>query len=243
MYFKYGKYAHPANEVDVTSFSGRTMYSKRNRVVFSRHTLTLTGHIIQSTQATIKTKIQELEAAYAFDLEDAALYHDDDTLSAHLLDNSSSINGVRVRKIEYPKGGGAEYATGRYFRITLEADYLNTSVDQVYSFSETVRLIGTGGTAWELIPRFQGPPVARKLFTQTPQRIIQFGETVGVTGWTAPMSPLLPLLSEHLERRVIEHSSPIKIGVHVKLLYPLKYKYEFSLIDPLPILRPRVDWN
>src|SRR5574343_633206 len=184
IYFKYGSYTHTANEVDMTQLSITRQYSPRNRLFFKRHTLTLMGHLCVSGQAAIKSAIQSLEAAYRYDLAspnsgDAGLYHDDGTVSAHFLNTSQSINGVRVLSFSFPKEDGGEYATGRSYSVVLQADFMQDWEDTIYDFEERVTFKGGGGPSWELIPVAAGKPILRVNSVITPQIIVQEGQATG----------------------------------------------------------------
>ncbi len=239
MYFKYGTYQHENNEVDLFNVHEERMYSPRNRIMFFRRTFQIRGHICQSTEATIKTYINALRDAYHYDFGDAVLYHSDGTRSSHYMLNSETINGVRVKVVSFPEGGPGEYASGRYYAITLECDQFqlnNTQpVDQIYSFEESIVTLGNGGPDWELITLPSGWPVAQINAEITPQRVIQSGEVVGMQGWPLVVpTPVYASLYEHGNLRMVEYGSPRKIGVNYRLMYPLKYRYIFSLIDSQP---------
>ena len=240
MYFKYGSFQHDDNEVELVNFSHQRMYSPRNRLVFTRYTLTCQGHLCVSGQDSIKTKIKAFENAYKVDGRDAALYHDDGTKSAHHMPSASSINGVRVKRVLYPTAAGGEYATGRSYLVELEADYLNPE-DTIYSFSESLAFTGAGGPAWELVPQFSGAPIAYVNFEKTPQHIVQSGEAIGLQGWPLLPSALFPLNYEHTDLRFVEPGSSLKIGVNADYLFPIRYRYYFSLITPTSAY-PRQDY-
>jgi hypothetical protein len=231
MYFQYGNYRHADNEVDLTTMIRKPMYSPRNRLTFTRDTMTVYGHFCVTGQDNIKDKIDELEAAYLYDFEDAGLYHDDGTRSPHWMDTSLAINGVRVKSLDYPQGGGAEYATGRTYRIVLEADYFTPESD-LYAFNESIRFEGTTGPKWELVPQYLGPPIARLIFSQTPQRIIQQGTKITTIGWPAMPTPVLPANYEHTDLRMVEMKSPLLQGRVKNMLYPMQYRYVFSSVSP-----------
>lgn len=249
MYFKYGNYTHPAGEIDMVNFTKQRMFSPRNEIAFERHNLTLMGHFCTSEasgQDAIKAKIEALEDAYlgsAFS-DDAVLYQDDGTISAHKLLWADAINGVRVQAFSYPKGAGGEYATGRTYQIRLTADYLNTE-SLIYSFRETVVNLGTGAPVWELVPNFLSQPTKRIIFDYSPKRVIQAGEAVGLTGWPDPVAgipaAILPLW-EHQNKRVREFQSPRMHGNKHNLLYPAKWRYEFSVPPSTTAWFPQEDW-
>jgi hypothetical protein len=232
MYCKYGNYTHDPGEVAITMLQQQRMYSKRNRLMFSRYRFMVQGHICDTGgQDSLRTKINALQNAYKYDHYDFSLYHDDGTLSAHYLPVSGSINGVRVRTFDFPEGDKAEYATGRSYRIVLEADYLNIE-DTIYAYNETLTFIGSGGPQWELVPHFLGPPTVHITYSVTPQKIIQEGSAIGVNGNPIVPGPILPLNYEHQEKRMVKPGSPLSLNIRQNLMYPVQYRYVFSSALP-----------
>ena len=232
MYFQYGSYVHPSNTVNLTQIALKRMYSPRNRLHFNRWTLYCEGHFCVSGQANIKSQLQEFETAYkkVGGFHDAGLYHDDGTKSAHWLRSNGSINGVRVMALKYP-GREAEYASGRSYAITFQADYLDAE-DTIHSFNETLQIIGATGPRWELVETFSGPPYVKPVNEYTVQRLVQQGKCVGVQAPPLMPGPILPVNYEHLEQRRVTRQSAQQIGRRAKLLYPLQYRYVFSSVAP-----------
>ena len=113
---------HDANTVTVSSFQKTISYSEFDLPETITTRLTLDGVLIATGQGTIKKAIEDFETAYLdTDVSVSGLYHDDGaTRSPHFLDGGTSISGVRVVQLGYPKGDGAEYATQRSFRGVLE---------------------------------------------------------------------------------------------------------------------------
>ena len=230
MYFKYGTYQHPDNTVDLTTLTSRRMYSPRNRMAFDRWTLHCQGHFVADGQAAVKTTLAAFEAAYADDFRDVGLYHDDGTVSAHWLSNSRSINGVRITSRTYPSVQ-AEYATGRSFSLTFQADYLNVE-DQIWSFRENLQFFGGTGPSWNLVPVFDGPPVLVINSTQTVQKIIQSGMVIGLEAPPMYPAPLLGEIYEHNDLRMYNPGSAQKVGRFSNLMFPSRYRYVFSSATP-----------
>lgn len=227
MYFKYGTYQHPDNEVNLTNLMQRRVYSDRHRLLYTEHTLTVMGEINGTSQADLRTKIAALIDAYADDGERASLFHDDDTESAHFLSSSNSINGVQVIDLSFPSGQPGEYTNCRTYQITLRAEYDNIEgTSDIVSFQESLRWIGTGGPMWEAYPVLVGPPVARVLFTATPQKVHQTGFAVGYRGWPLVPSPLFPQW-EHLDRRIVQPDSP-KSYRNARRFYPIRWAFDMT---------------
>lgn len=234
MYFQFHTYRHDENEIDLTNMQQQRMYSPRNRHVFVRKTLTLMGHFCVTGQSSIKQRILALEEAYLSDFhETAGLYHDDGTPSAHYLPHDTSLNGIRVLTLDYIKEEGGEYVTGRSYRIVLQADYARqlTLEDNLYSWEQTITMQGAGGPSWEYIPQFIGPPIRQINALITPQRYVQFGESIGVTGYAGYAVIMWPD-NEHRDARMIEFGTCLKKGHNYDLLWPMKWRYVFSFPGP-----------
>ena len=71
----------------------------------------------------------------------------------------------------------------------------------------------------EYIPQFMGPPLLQVNCMQTPQIIMQSGESVGVTGYIQPPAPYWPQF-EHSNRRSIVRGTCQKKGRLQSLLWP-----------------------
>lgn len=236
MYFIAGSYVHPAGEVDMTNIHYQKMYSERNRIMFVRATLNLQGHLIVSGQAETKAAILALEDAYAKDFVTSSqgnvgLMHDDGTRSAHFLQQSTSINGIRVLSISYGREDGGEYATGRKYAIVLQAEYPGEWEDTIVSFSETVTRLGDLTTQWAYVNTFVQAPILQQMSLITPQRIIQQGHAVGLQGYPLP-APYFNGLLIHGNETMVSYRSPSMHGRNQNLMYTTSWRYGYSTILP-----------
>ena len=229
MYFTYGSYTHDRGEILLSSYTVQRMKSKRNRIMFHRHTMTLMGEICVTGQDAIKSRLESIQSAYNVDGEDAILHHDDGTNSAHRMISNQSLNGVRVLTFDYPKGTDGEYVTGRTYRIVLQADYL-VEEDSIYAFRENLVFMGNTGMKWELVPHFNGPPTSKVIYNQTPQKIVQTGQAVGLTGYPLLPGPLYAANYEHQDLRRVTYTNPSLLQRNKNLLYTVDYQYVFSSV-------------
>jgi len=231
MYFKYGSYQHPDNEVNLTSFTQRRIYNARGTVERIVKTMQLQGVLIASTQTAIKSAIGTLENAYVNDGKDAGLYHDDGTPSHHFLDSSQSLSGVRVLSLDYPKSDGAEYATQRAYTITLEAVFPVSGGDNLLAFNETLRIVGTGGPRIATIETLTGSPQVQTINQQTKVLAQQFGRAIGLLQYPSAPAPLFASV-EHQDRREITQGSPTFEGGRFTN-YEISWAYHFESPGPL----------
>jgi len=198
MYFKYGDYKHADNTVTLSSFSQVVSYDDRGNKEKVTKTMLLDGVLIESNQADMKTAIKNLETAYLKDVFVAGLYHDGTPAvqSPHTLTRGTSDTGIRVLSLNYPKGDGAEYATQRTFRISLQTE--DTSPEgvaevELKEFSEQLSFVGDGGSSSIAINVLDGPPVIQYISQQTHQRITQSGRAVNrYNNYPEPPSPIFP---------------------------------------------------
>lgn len=229
MFFKYGTFQHPNNEVNLASFTQRRIASDRGQERLVRKTMQLQGVFIASTQAAIKTGILAREAAYATWGRDAALYHDNGDISAHSLVSSDSVGGVRVLAVDFPEGNGAEYATQRSFSITLAADFLAQAA--TLAFQETLRFTGTGGRRTVIIETLTGSPQQQVVNNRTTQRVVQSGSSVGELAYPPVPPPIFPR-GELQDRREIVPGSPRSQGGDF-VEWPVSWIYHFAFTSPV----------
>jgi hypothetical protein len=213
MRVRYGTYTHPENEVNLAAFMIRPIYSPRGRRTVVRYEAHLHGEICISpastttalAQAEIRQRIDEIVLAYDVNGLDFAFLDNAGVATRHSLVSSQSITGTRITHRSWPKGDPAEWATGRTFYVTIEADYV-ASESTLVSWQEVVKVIGTGGPRVEVIETVTGVPRTQTLAAQTAVRVIQQGRSIGMTGYYAPPGPLIPAY-EHQDQREISLES------------------------------------
>ena len=241
MYFQYGGYRHPQNEVDLAAFMVYPKLSHRNRRATTVYEMHLHGQVNindpslltpAQLQAAINARVSEIVDAYADDNKDAMFLHDDLTPTRHTLISDRSLSGVKVRRRSWPRGGQEEYATCRTFYIVLSAEYLEPSAEITY-LVESVRHIGTGGPRFVVTENYVGPPTVQVVNQMTTQKIIQHGMAIGLEGWPRQgvhFSPLWPQF-EHLDQREITPSLPQSFS-NGWIEYPITWQYTFTLPYP-----------
>lgn len=233
MNIKIGSHTHPANEVDRITLTQRIVRNRRNRPQYVTKTLTLSGVLIpaSATQASIKTSIEELEAAYLNERKTVGLYHDDGTASPHVLDTNQSISGVRIVSKDYPDAGPAEYATQRSFTFVCEADFLVSGADPFVSWEESLSFDGTCGPkiAWKYT--LNGPPQQQTVHQATTQIVTQQGSAVGYFAYPLYPAPLFPQLELQDRRRTVG-DGPERSGDSL-INWGIRWTYVFESASPL----------
>lgn len=227
MFWRYGGYHHPLDEVNLEKFERFVIYSDRHARKLAKHRMTFSGELQYATQGNITSAIDQLENAYNFDRAgDLGLYQDDGSPTPHILHDATSINGVRITYFDYPQGDPAEYATKRTYRVVAEAEYL-AAEDDIVSFQETLSFVGNGGPLWDMEICAKGPPIPIVRARRTPQRVIQTGRIVGLTYYYGVPPPVYSQY-EHFDRRQYVPESPVKYG-NYWLDWPESYAYHFTL--------------
>lgn len=225
MYFKYGDYQHADNEVELSAFSTRTIRNARGAIERFVRTLTIRGVLKADTQADIKTAVGNLEAAYVSGAGDAALYHDDDTISHHALDASETMAGVIVNDIRWLPGNG-EYATGRSYEISLEAHYRAVlATGTIIQHAETITFRGSGGPRKVMVDTMTGVPIEQTVNSFTPVRATQTGSSVGWRGYPTIPAALYPSNVTH--DTGYQYGAPTAVEGQY-LYYPVSWTYNMQ---------------
>jgi hypothetical protein len=232
MFFSYGGYDHDANEANLLSWSERPIYNQRLKRQVVRKTMTIEGNLLPDTasQDSIKNKIEELEAAYARDGENAGLYHDNGTPSPHFLDSSSTIGGVRIIEKSFPKGNSAEYSVWRNYRITLEADF-PVFENELVLFEENLSITGNSGPRRVVIESRVGAPQLQVTTQRTLTTAVQSGRAIGFTRRPQPARVLFPHFLQD-DRVTINRIAPQTQGNRL-VNWGIQWNYPY--LSPIPL--------
>lgn len=199
MYFKYGNYQHPDNEVSLSRVEVINHYSRRGQQARRTVRLHLLGELITqegdtaAAQAALKAAIDNIVAVYSEDGFDAGLYTDAGVLTAHSLNSAASLTGTRVVYRSWPTDRPGEFVGCRTFSIILEADYLGSGT-QILQWNESIRIIGNGGPEFVADPTLNAPVWVEQIWTNTTVIYIQSGEAIGLLGYVTAPDPIFPAL-------------------------------------------------
>lgn len=203
MYFKYGSYQHPDNEVTLAQFQLSNKRNPRGFRTSSVFTIHITGEILGSGQSDLTTKIDALIAAYSDDFKDAGFYQDDDTPTPHLLvsNHPNNLTGNVITYRSWPSGDLAEYATKRTFAIGIEAEFRN-AYSQFVFYEDNMEMVGDGGSAIRWVAQSNGLPILHQDSSSTPQMWIHSGTAVALDAYPLPPPPMFdrPNYLGHLTR-------------------------------------------
>ena len=153
-----------------------------------------------------------------------------ETPSPHFIQSSATLGGTRVAAFEWLKDqNDGQYATGRSYRIVIEADLPSNVIYQEFTESITVR--GTGGPRFVLLETLAGPPQKQIVSLRTIVRATQTGRAVGFRTYPTYPVPLWPQ-HEKLDRRRQDKSSPSTFH-GARINWPISWSYEFESLGPL----------
>ena len=233
MFFKYGTYTHPENEVNLTSLNQVTRRNARGGVESTRKTLSIQGTLLADTQTALSAAIVELENAYQYEGQDAGLYQDDGAggvgvKTPHFLNSSASLGGVKIQSLTYPQGTPSEYATQRTFAITLFADFPGDG--GLVSFEETLSFQGTGGPSVVNVVTIAGLGQKQSPTQFTRRSVIQQGSAVGYGAYPAQPPPMFPTFEVGERRREDIISPQNNNGEFIN--WGIRWSYYFEQIGP-----------
>lgn len=202
MYWKYGAHQHENGEVNLTRFEARALRTPRGLVRSILYSAHLEGVLYAATPLALSAACTALELAYSGSGKDAGLYMDDGTVTSHFLEHNhaDNITGNQVVAFNYPLGGPEEFANGRSYAITVQAEY-SAVESEVVSFSETLDFTGNCGPIYEMVTLATGLPVFVPVTTYSYQTIYQHGNSVGLNGYYEPFGAMWPAYElTHLRR-------------------------------------------
>lgn len=207
MILTYGSYSHDQNECSVT-ITKRAEHNDRGYRTRIIENWLVRGVKQAASQADLTTALAAMQLAYASDYQNVGLYLDDGTtLTTHYLTNSSTLSGVKVKRIDFPAGDGAEYSTFRTYEIELEADFGVSGANALLvSFQETLQFIG-GGPRFVFLQTITGQPQKQLVAQSTPYRAIQSGSAVQMGGYPRVPGPIWPD-AERIDERQISLRGP-----------------------------------
>lgn len=230
MYFSYGDYIHAKNEIEFSSISHKTEFSRRGKVQCEKVTWGLAGvlHSSDDTIATLTVEMAELQEAYREQFQNAILFLDDlVTPTQHALYNALAWGGVRVVGFNWAPSKGAEYTTYRGYSITLQADFPGD--DNLVEWQETVTIRGTGGPRFVYLEVTEGEPQKQIVQQRTTMKATQTGSAKGLYSHPGFNEPYWEQ-DEHELERGRTRGSPDQVGEN-RWHFPIAWSYNFEGLD------------
>ena len=216
----YGGYTFQDNELNLVTLTVQKQYSPRRRKIQDIKTAHCEGQILASDMATFTSRLNEIENALKNDYGNFT-YTIGGTTGHSLLNDSSCVSGTKIIARNFPKGDGAEFATRRTFSFTIQGTY-DSVEDDLFSWQETVEVIGTGGPKFVILETVDRP-YAMYVSNASVQYFQQTGTAVGYANYPAFPGPNGAGL-EFLDRRRETRSSGRQVGNGIRF-FPIRWSY------------------
>jgi len=134
--------------------------SRENVPIFEQVRWDIHGFLQRKTPALLKAAEVTMMQEYSNNFRDAGFYLADGSPTAHRVLNSSTVRGVRVASRPFfPESKGAEGVRWRNYTLALEWEEPLMDDGTLLTGEESVRIIGTGGPDWDIVPGVVGVPV------------------------------------------------------------------------------------
>jgi hypothetical protein len=235
MYWKIGDYQHPDGEVNVVGLHVQPRMTRRGLRRTNFVTIVIRGEVVTQAatpalqQAALAARIAEIQTAYLFNDQSCGLYHSDNTVTLHRLDqydpNNLTGNKFALSWIDSP---GGEYASRRSFQVTCTAEFIAAD-SQVLEYHEELRFVGNCGPRKEVVEYYNDDPEVVTVRTKTTQYIVQSGHSLGLQGYILPALPLWNdsgTIIELQDRRVIQAIGPETLG-RAPINFGYRWQYHF----------------
>ena len=186
-----------------------------------------TTTIQAATEALIDAEVNSALTALASDGHDLTLYQTDGaTATPHVITSANTLSGTRVLRVAWPEATGPEYANRRTMTVEFEAEsQVSGKADDLVSFTETVRITGTGGPRYAIIETVEGSPQRYQVAQKTMVRATQSGSATGRTGYPSPPDPIWSNYELQDRRSIIDAPTYQADG---GTYYTRSWSYEFE---------------
>ena len=225
----YGFYQHAIAETTI-QIDRAVLYNEGGQQYAFEETWKISGFLQAPDQPSITAQIAALQKAYSIQGQNLGFFQDNGQPTAHGVLSKDTLGGVRiVDGPTFDQGQGGEYSTYRYYSITAKFIVPDPRV-ALLAFQERLSFEGTGGEKVGWLQTLQGPPQRQRLAEVTTVKAVQEGSQVGWLSAAPPMPPLFPL-SEHVDRRRINFTSPKRYGPLGRpqwAEYATEWHYEFE---------------
>lgn len=241
MFFRYGSYSHPQNEVTLANF--RIYPMRQNQIrIGTRFEMTIEGELYvdngltdkDACQANLTNKITNLINVYKDDYKDAGFYQDNGNPTPHVLQSNhpDNLTGNIITHRNWPMGDGNEYATKRTFTIGIAAEF-KSSYSQIVEYNDVITQQGDGGPLIRWYETRFGPPQYDIVHNQTLVVYKHSGFATALDAYPNPPMPFYtrPYLLGHMTK--IQRVSPQRFAQGYRFR---KVSWDYTYVLPAPSL-------
>lgn len=212
--------------------------------MFTNESWIIEGFVRADTTAQLTANIEAYQNAFSANGGDLKFLDTNGSPTAHQLLSADTFNGTRVERFEWRRNGGnsppaTEYVHRRSFIAIVSGDRLASNGGLV-SWSENVRIIGTGGPVVIWKPALFGPVQPQIVQQQSSVIAIQRGSAAGLTDYPDIAAPLFDATLIKAKPTILyDKSTPQLLGGR-PLIYrsSWSYIYEAGAISPVSSTLP-----
>lgn len=242
MYFTLGSYS-TGNNSSWHSIRKRAIVGQTGRKIADREFWSIHTVLTAASQSALQTAITAHLAGMKQNNVDLTFYTDAGAETADKIVNSQTSDGITYKGHEFPGmfpgqwGAHTEHVYVRYVVTHHEATVLD--VENTILFYNQSFQFNVGGSDYEVLGAFTGPPVTQFTMQQVPCWGIQQGTAVGMFSHPQPPGPLFAVPIKP-RTSPITRKTPQKFGRVQNWGYPTSWRYLFESPFPLDGTPPDV---
>jgi hypothetical protein len=234
MQFQYGTYFHTPNSVFFKGIQREFVRGKTQRIHLARTHWNLEGKLLGTSMTDIMNQLENLQAAYAVDGEDAVMLDNFGAPTNFIVDTNQTVGGVRVTNpVSHEVLSGAHGVTYLRYSVGLTWDILWSANTDVLEFSETLAFTDNQGLPLQIerIPA-NGLPIIQNITQSSFFYATQSGSMKQSGPNPNPPGPTFPGLFRGTPDSHYVSPTAIQAIRGVPYEYGINWKYEFISISP-----------
>jgi hypothetical protein len=198
-----------------------------NFAVAWKRSLTVEGHLYDTTAANIITKMNALEAALTLpNLAGGIMYSGG--VTPHWLPTTNSIGGIQVENFQW-LDTPLHMVCEAKFSVTLSAQYANTSEAQdVVSVEEQLEIIGEGGAITPLATQVGALSTRQTTADYSDVVVTQSGVVTGRTTYPALPGYVIATAGARQVTQTRDVRMPVQVRKNL-LLFKRQYSFTYTL--------------
>jgi uncharacterized protein (UPF0333 family) len=234
MYLTWGGASFAVNSCNVAARVRISAFSDYGLPLRYLAQFSVDGDFAADGQAACSAAEATLRAILLVPYQTLSLRTDSGAATATTLSDPRSFSGVVVKDgPNFTGRDGSEYATGRTFEFTAEAEYMIASAaNAVVSWQEQVTITGTGGPVFRRRQPLTGRAIPQRGSEFSIVRATQSGTAVGHTRRPTPPRPLWGRGYELEDQRQVSPASPRRTANNFHD-FGISWSYQFESELPL----------